>query len=141
MGVPPAKLHEKPGEANKSRTQGEQKAGFFDPVHPSVAALHHAISTSTRRTRPRPPAHCISTTVPNPLRFQSRRVVSSWLWACCCWRAFAGKTVRDARPASGHRRCGGPHHRLRWRRPFAERRHHRGAGVAERTWVPAWRAA
>jgi hypothetical protein len=34
MGVPPAKLHEKPAEANKSGTQGEQKAGFFDPVMP-----------------------------------------------------------------------------------------------------------
>jgi hypothetical protein len=32
MGVPPAKLHEKPAEANKSGTEGEQKAGFFDPV-------------------------------------------------------------------------------------------------------------
>jgi hypothetical protein len=32
MGVPPAKLHEKPAEANKSGTRGEQKAGFFDPV-------------------------------------------------------------------------------------------------------------
>src|ERR1019366_7044659 len=32
MGIPPAKLHEKPAEANKSGTQGEQKAGFFDPV-------------------------------------------------------------------------------------------------------------
>jgi hypothetical protein len=29
MGVPPAKLHEKPAEANKSGTEGEQKAGFF----------------------------------------------------------------------------------------------------------------
>jgi hypothetical protein len=34
MGVPPAKLHEKPAEANKSGTRGEQKAGFFDPVVP-----------------------------------------------------------------------------------------------------------
>jgi hypothetical protein len=34
MGVPPAKLHEKPAEANKSGTEGEQKAGFFDPVKP-----------------------------------------------------------------------------------------------------------
>jgi len=33
MGVPPAKLHEKPAEANKSGTEGEQKAGFFDPVN------------------------------------------------------------------------------------------------------------
>jgi hypothetical protein len=33
MGVPPAKLHEKPAEANKSGTDGEQKAGFFDPVN------------------------------------------------------------------------------------------------------------
>jgi hypothetical protein len=32
MGVPPAKLHENPAEANKSGTQGEQKAGFVDPV-------------------------------------------------------------------------------------------------------------
>src|ERR1017187_9337594 len=32
MGVPPAKLHEKPAEANKSGTQGDPKAGFFDPV-------------------------------------------------------------------------------------------------------------
>jgi hypothetical protein len=32
MGVPPSKLHEKPAEANKSGTDGEQKAGFFDPV-------------------------------------------------------------------------------------------------------------
>jgi hypothetical protein len=32
MGVPPAKLHEKPAEANKSGTESEQKAGFFDPV-------------------------------------------------------------------------------------------------------------
>jgi hypothetical protein len=34
MGVPPTKLHEKPAEANKSGTEGEQKAGFFDPVTP-----------------------------------------------------------------------------------------------------------
>jgi hypothetical protein len=34
MGVPPAKLHEKPAEANKSGTDGEQKAGFFAPVNP-----------------------------------------------------------------------------------------------------------
>jgi hypothetical protein len=32
MGVPPAKLHEKPAEANKSGTGSEQMAGFFDPV-------------------------------------------------------------------------------------------------------------
>jgi hypothetical protein len=32
MGVPPAELHEKLCEANKSGTEGEQKAGFFDPV-------------------------------------------------------------------------------------------------------------
>jgi hypothetical protein len=35
MGLRPAKFHEKPAEANKSGTQGEQKAGFFDPVIPS----------------------------------------------------------------------------------------------------------
>jgi len=38
MGVPPSKLHEKPAEANKSGTEGEQKAGFFDPVAASGAA-------------------------------------------------------------------------------------------------------
>jgi hypothetical protein len=42
MGVPPAKLHEKPAEANKSGTQGEQKAGFFDPVHPGAARTSRA---------------------------------------------------------------------------------------------------
>jgi hypothetical protein len=36
MGVPPAKLHEKPAEANKSGTDGEQQAGFFDRVNFAV---------------------------------------------------------------------------------------------------------
>jgi hypothetical protein len=32
MGVPPAKLHEKPAKANKWGTRSEHAAGFFDPV-------------------------------------------------------------------------------------------------------------
>src|SRR5580692_3939201 len=32
MGVPPAKLHEKPVKANKWGTRSEHAAGFFDPV-------------------------------------------------------------------------------------------------------------
>src|ERR1700693_6622104 len=41
MRVPPAKLHEKPAEANKSGTEGEQKAGFFAPVLPKIRAADH----------------------------------------------------------------------------------------------------
>jgi hypothetical protein len=32
MGLRPAKFREKPAEANKYRTWGEEAAGFFDPV-------------------------------------------------------------------------------------------------------------
>jgi hypothetical protein len=36
MGVPPAKLHEKPAKANKWGTRSEHAAGFFDPVAPTL---------------------------------------------------------------------------------------------------------
>jgi hypothetical protein len=39
IGVPPAKLHEKPAKANKLGTEGEQKAGFFAPVFRSAVTL------------------------------------------------------------------------------------------------------
>jgi hypothetical protein len=41
MGVPPAKLHEKPAEANKLARERELKAGFFDPVSSPFRRLGH----------------------------------------------------------------------------------------------------
>jgi hypothetical protein len=53
MGVPPAKLHEKSAEANKSETRGEQKAGFFDPVGMGLrpAKVHEKLASWQRLER------------------------------------------------------------------------------------------
>jgi hypothetical protein len=50
MGVPPAKLHEKPAEANKRGTKSEHTAGFFDPVACRIAMT---VGRGSEHRRPR----------------------------------------------------------------------------------------